>query len=183
MLLTSKAPGTCDKCCTLVICLFACVLYVFFRVHVCHFRYTVRKMVRSSEKWYARTKNDTALQTVCCSTFYGFSYVFPRKTVRRTFMWYTAYAFKTDGRTVSNGTLYAFWYAVRFSVAVVVPFIAADKVYKSYTCSIFGTGGCFWYAVLYIVCVRLMVRSTVFGTRVLYLVVRPFFGTRTVFGT
>jgi hypothetical protein len=136
-----------------------------------------------SEKWYARTKNDTALQTVCCSTFYGFLCRFPRKTVRRTFIWYAAYAFKTDDRTVSNGTLYAFWYAVRFSVAIVVPFIAACKVYKSYTCSIFSTRGCFWYAytvfrmrpfngTLY--CISYA--CTVFG-------IASVFGTHTVFGT
>ena len=114
---------------------------------------------------------------------FGFSYLFPRKTVRRTFMWYAAYAFKTDDRTVSKSTLYAFWYAVRFSVAIVVPFIAAYKVYKSYTCSIFGMGGCFWYAytvfrmrpfngTLY--CISYA--CTVFG-------IASVFGTHTVFGT
>ena len=135
------------------------------------------------EKWYTRTKNGTTLQTVRCSTFFGFSYLFAGKTVRRTFTWYTAYAFKTYDRTVSKRTLYAFWYAVRFSVAIVVPFIAAYKVYKSYTCSIFGMGGCFWYAytvfrmrpfngTLY--CISYA--CTVFG-------IASVFGTHTVFGT
>ena len=71
-----------------------------------------------SEKWYARTKNDTTLQTVCCSTFFGFSCLFAGKTVRRPFTWYAAYAFKTDDRTVSKRTRYVFWYAVRISVRI-----------------------------------------------------------------
>ncbi len=106
-------------------------------------------------------------------------------------MWYAAYAFKMDDRTVSKSTLYAFWYAVRFSVAIVVPFIAAYKVYKSYTCSIFGMSGCFWYAytvfrmrpfhgTLYCISYACTIfrLASVFGTHtVLYLVRRAIFGT------
>ena len=137
------------------------------------------------EKWYARTKNDTALQTVRCSTVFGFSCGNAGKTVRRTFhvVRSVKVRFQNGRRTVSKGTRYAFWYAVRFSVAIVVPFIAAYKVYKSYTCSIFGMGGCFWYA------------CTVFRMRpfngTLYCIsyactifrLASVFGTHTVFGT
>ena len=93
-----------------------------------------------SEKWYARPKNGTLVpkttqhfKRYAVALFMAFYAVFRGK--RYAVRLYGTQRTLSKRTTVpfSNGTLYAFWYAVRFSVAIIVPFIAADKVHKSYT--------------------------------------------------
>ena len=111
----------------------------------------------------------------------------------RTFLREKRYAVRLHGtqRTLSKRTTVPFqkvrgtffWYAVRFSVAIVVPFIAAYKVYESYTCSIFSTRGCFWYA--YTVFRMRPFNGTLYCISYACTVFRiaSVFGTHTVFGT